>query len=98
MAPEVVERAAEPIFTTRAVGKGTGLDLSMLYGFVEQSGGHLKVPSKRGAGTTVRLYLPRAAGAGEAATVLPAASFRAAARRFWSSKTKRSSASSSSRI
>jgi signal transduction histidine kinase len=59
MPPDVVERAVEPFFTTKAVGKGSGLGLSMIYGFAKQSGGHLKIYSEVGHGTTVRLYLPR---------------------------------------
>ena len=60
MTPEVIERAFDPFFTTKTHGKGTGLGLSMIYGFAKQSGGHLKIYSEIGSGTTVRLYLPRA--------------------------------------
>jgi PAS domain S-box-containing protein len=61
MTPEVAERALEPFFTTKGIGKGSGLGLSMIYGFAKQSGGHLKIYSEPGHGTTVRLYLPRTA-------------------------------------
>lgn len=59
MSPEVIERATEPFFTTKKAGQGTGLGLSMIYGFARQTGGHLKIESKVGVGTTMRLYLPR---------------------------------------
>jgi len=60
MAPEVLERAFEPFFTTKDVGKGSGLGLSMVYGFVRQSGGQVEMESAPARGTTVRLLLPRA--------------------------------------
>jgi len=81
MTPEVIARAFDPFFTTKPIGQGTGLGLSMVYGFAKQSGGHVRIESTRGHGATVELYLPRyerteredaelasSAGAGEAGT------------------------------
>jgi len=75
MPPEVLDRAFEPFFTTKGVGRGTGLGLSMVYGFTKQSNGHIKIYSEVGRGTTVRMYMPRAdmlaEAGGRAAVVLP---------------------------
>ncbi|HKP22882.1 MAG TPA: PAS domain S-box protein [Dongiaceae bacterium] len=73
MPEDVLAHVFEPFFTTKEVGKGTGLGLSMIYGFAKQSGGHAKIYSEVGHGTTVRLYLPRLANqsTSEAAPVVP---------------------------
>ena len=62
MPPDVIERAFDPFFTTKPLGQGTGLGLSMIYGFARQSGGQIQIASEIGRGTTMCLYLPRHAG------------------------------------
>ncbi|WP_426237973.1 ATP-binding protein [Pararhizobium sp. DWP1-1-3] len=67
MPPGVIKKAIDPFFTTKPVGKGTGLGLSQVFGFAKQSGGHMKIYSEVGIGTTMKIYLPREYGAEDTA-------------------------------
>jgi signal transduction histidine kinase len=80
MPEPIVERAFEPFFTTKGIGQGTGLGLSQVYGFLKESGGHVKIYSEISQGTSVKLYFPRHRGAAEATGALPEALAPARAR------------------
>jgi PAS domain S-box-containing protein len=73
MTPEVSSRAFDPFFTTKPIGQGTGLGLSMIYGFARQSGGHVRIESRLGHGTSMHLYLPRHRGVEDNAAPAPPA-------------------------
>jgi CheY-like chemotaxis protein len=72
MSPDTLRKVFEPFFTTKPIGQGTGLGLSMIYGFAKQSRGHVHIESGEGKGTTIRLYLPRSPSVVEARVARPA--------------------------
>jgi PAS domain S-box-containing protein len=78
MPPEVLAKIFDPFYTTKAPGKGTGLGMSMVYGFVKQSGGEIRIESRAGQGTTIRIYLPRSHGAAPQSGSIDAASVHGA--------------------
>jgi signal transduction histidine kinase len=72
IAPDIIDNVIEPFFTTKPPGQGTGLGLSQAHGFIRQSGGHMRIYSEVGVGTTVKLYLPRSTAPAEPARLAPA--------------------------
>ena len=94
MSPDVIARAFDPFFTTKPTGQGTGLGLSMIYGFARQSGGQVRIYSELGSGTMVCLYLPRhigdAAGRGQCSNARAAARGDGAKPFWWSMTSPRS--------
>ena len=98
MTPDTLARAFDPFFTTKPIGQGTGLGLSMIYGFAQQSGGHVRLRSAPGQGTTAMLYLPRHLGRRRARRMrrLQAGRLRQETARWcWPSRTSRPCAWSS---